>query len=463
MTLRKSCLWVAMASVSLAGLARAQEANAPAYAELSVVGSSSGELQLFAIRRDSEIERRYQLQPGGAFSGVEVLGGQGVDVAAVQLPDARVDAFIIGMDSALWENRQDADGGWTGWIRLGGEARRVAAVSTAAGVALLSLGWEGEITLRQRATEADDWSEPQALGFRAKRLTAVAGATDASLTVFAIGLDGAVWGTSVDLAAPSSSDWESLGALVHDIAVARSASGMLEVALVGDDGAMWNNALEDGVYVGWRRVGGDVARVDLVRSARGIELFGVTPAGEVTVASLDDQRAWSAFTPLSIRDVEPARPLDSTFRGLVQVEIPSLDVSVQRDLSFDVRFSADRSRVEITTFAPIVTDPFDTPFGSNVSTVTWASGGSGTFDPSTGQVLLPVTLHFDQSLSIPFINTDVDAEFALSTAAEGGKAVDPETGQVTLAASSTFRGNGANPLRDAAVRVVLTGAFDPRP
>jgi len=218
------------------------------------------------------------------------------------------------------------------------------------------------------------------------------------------------------------------------------------------------------MHAGWRQVGGSVARVDLVENADAIELFGVTPEGGVTTTSANAERAWSTFMPLELTEqTAPAQPLASTFRGQVQVEIPSLDVVVGRDLSFDVRFSADRTRVEITSFAPIVTDPFDTPFGSNVSTVTWASGGSGTYDPSSGHVNVPVTLHFDQSLSILFINTDVDATFALSTAAEGGSALDAETGQIVLAASSTFVGGGANPLRDASVRVVLTGALDPRP
>lgn len=461
---------IMLAVASCTGLATAQD-TLPAYAELSALAASGGELQLFAIRKDNEIERRYQPQPGGGFSGVEVLGGLGLDIAAVRLPDGGFDAFILGMDSAVWENQQQSDGSWSGWIRLGGEASRVAAVSTSAGdVALLTLrgkegSADGELELRLRAAGSDAWSEPQALGFQAKRLAAVANEGDASLTLFAIGLDDAVWRGTLDLAAGSSSDWESLGGLVHDIAAARTASGVLEVVLVGDDDAMWCNVEEDGAFAGWHQVGGEVARVDLAEAASGIQFFGVTPSGGVTTSSLDAQREWSAFAPLAL-DAPPsetAQPLDTTFRGQVQVNIPSLDVSVTRDLSFDLRFSADRAQVQITTFAPIVTDPFDTPFGQNASTVTWVGGGQGTFDPSTGRVDVPVTLHFDQSLSIPFVNPDVDATFALSTAADGGAALDPESGQLALAAGSTFTGSGANPLRGAEVRVVLTGALDPKP
>jgi hypothetical protein len=212
---------------------------------------------------------------------------------------------------------------------------------------------------------------------------------------------------------------------------------------------------------GWQRLGGDAVRVALAGNANVLQLFAAAADGKLSAASLDAQGRWTELAPLEL--AEPSAPLASTFEGEVRVEIPSLDVSVTRALAFEVRFSADRSALEITRFDPIVTDPFDTPFGSNVSTVTWVGGGSGSFDPGTGRVELPVTLHFDQSLSIPFVNTDVDAKLPLSTAAQGGAAFDAQTGQLTLAASGQFTGSGANPLSGSAVRVVLAGRFEPRP
>ena len=459
------CLAIGMSGwLALTQSAAAQAASALDYAELAAVGDGSGELQLFAIRRDSEIERRSQRQAGGSFSDVEVLGGQGRDIAAVQLSDASLDVFIVGMDSALWENQRDAEGNWSGWIRLGGDARHVAAVRGAGdAVSLLSIAADGELELRRRSAPSEAWSAPQALGFSATRLSAVADATGERLSLFVVGPDLAVWRTTLDPAAPSRSEWQDLGGLVRDIALARTPDGAVEAVVAGDDRAVWRHVELDGEHVGWERVGGELVRVDLARSGDAVQLFGVTPDAGVTVASFGAAAEWSAFEPLRLVEPVVPQPLDSTLRGQVQLAIPSLDVAVERELSFDVRFSADRTRVDITAFAPIVTEAFDTPLGSNVTTVTWVGGGSGSYDASSGRLEIPVTLHFDQSLVFPLVNTDVDARLTLSTAAEGGAPLDPETGALTLAAQGTFTGSGANPLTGSAVRIVLPGTIDARP
>lgn len=166
--------------------------------------------------------------------------------------------------------------------------------------------------------------------------------------------------------------------------------------------------------------------------------------------------------PASADDSQPTE-LDSTFDGRASFELPSLGISASRHIVIGLHFDADRTHVEISAFPTITTDPFNTPFGSSTSTITLIVGGSGTFDPASGDMEIPVTLHFDQSLRVPFINPDVDTSVVLSTAGEGGAALASDSGDVALAATGTFSGKGINPLDGVGVRFVISGALDPHP
>jgi hypothetical protein len=170
---------------------------------------------------------------------------------------------------------------------------------------------------------------------------------------------------------------------------------------------------------------------------------------------------WLA-SPASADDTEPTE-LESTFDGRVLFEVASLGVSASRHIVIGLRFDADRSHVEISAFPAITTDPFDTPFGSSTSTITLIGGGSGSFDPVSGDMQIPVTLHFDQSLRIPFVNPDVDSSVVLSTASDGGAALASDSGDIALAATGSFSGKGLNPLDGVGVRFVISGALDPHP
>jgi hypothetical protein len=159
-----------------------------------------------------------------------------------------------------------------------------------------------------------------------------------------------------------------------------------------------------------------------------------------------------------------ASPLQTAFRGKARVRIPEQDVDEDRSVELGIRFDVGRQRVKITSFPPITTDRFDTPFGSSTSTVTLTGGGEGTFDPGAGRLEIPVTLQFDQSLDVPLVNEDVRASFNLSTEGSGA-AYDRDSGNVTLAASSTFDGigGGINPLDGLDVDVEIAGTLDPKP
>jgi hypothetical protein len=292
-----------------------------------------------------------------------------------------------------------------------------------------------------------------------------------------------------------------LGAVAKDVAAGKAPGGGLEVVVVGSDDAVWRNTQAGTQWVGWKRVGGAAVRVDLAATADALALYTIGSSGELQRATLGSDGQWSGLeslalpaeasepgttepagppagpgTPGTTEPTEPAEPaepgttqpveaaaLDSAFGGQAAFQIPSLDVSVGRQLTLGLRFTPDRSQVVITSFAPIKTDSFSTPFGSTNSTVTLVGGGSGTYDASTGRIDIPVTLHFDQSISVPLIEADVDSSLVLSTAAAGGVALDPQSGQLALAADGTFTGSGVNPLAGSAIHLVIAGQISPAP
>jgi hypothetical protein len=161
---------------------------------------------------------------------------------------------------------------------------------------------------------------------------------------------------------------------------------------------------------------------------------------------------------------EPAEdnlPLEATFIGAATMEIPSLDVTQTKALRIGVRFSADRKRVQVMSFPSFTTNAFDTPFGQSRTTVSLKSGGSGSFDPTTGRLSLPVTLHLDQSLDVPFVQEDADVVLTLTTDGTRGLPVayGHDAVQLGLAADSRFSADGLSPLDHKPCKVTISGIF----
>jgi hypothetical protein len=131
-------------------------------------------------------------------------------------------------------------------------------------------------------------------------------------------------------------------------------------------------------------------------------------------------------------------PVEVTFVGtatLTTTFVPAPGPFVQA-LSMGLLFTADRTQVFITSFTPITTAAFPTPFGSNFTTITKSpEGGSGAY--SNGDVVIPITLHFDQSLDLPALVEDSDLKLSLSTQAKGGSKLS-SGGHIDLAGSGVF-------------------------
>jgi hypothetical protein len=133
----------------------------------------------------------------------------------------------------------------------------------------------------------------------------------------------------------------------------------------------------------------------------------------------------------------PPPPLLATFTGTATITTTNgsapgpFTAGVQLGLLFD----AARTSVLITSFPLIATQPFSTPFGDNVTTVSKTGGGFGSY--ANGNIVMPLTLHFDQSLDLPVFEEDSDLTLGVSTNPPGSP-VDA-TGGVTLAGSGVFQ------------------------
>jgi hypothetical protein len=156
--------------------------------------------------------------------------------------------------------------------------------------------------------------------------------------------------------------------------------------------------------------------------------------------------------------VAPQSGLAATFTGEASIttthtSAPGPYVSkIQLGLLFDDA----RTSVQITAFPPIVTEPFNTPYGANVTTVTKTGGGVGSY--AGGNAAIPLKLRFDQSIDLPFYEEDSDLSVGLSTDAPGSP-VDAE-GNVVIAGSGVFQ---KGVLGGSTGTLVITGKIAPVP
>jgi hypothetical protein len=92
----------------------------------------------------------------------------------------------------------------------------------------------------------------------------------------------------------------------------------------------------------------------------------------------------------------------------------------------------------VDSFQPVTVGPFDTPIGSNTTTVSLINPGTcaGTAEPSTGKITVTLKLHFHHSLKLA---ADSDLFITLSTENPGGSRLK-SGGAITLVGDGTFQG-----------------------
>ncbi|MBU7581838.1 MAG: hypothetical protein KAF91_02810 [Nostoc sp. TH1S01] len=146
--------------------------------------------------------------------------------------------------------------------------------------------------------------------------------------------------------------------------------------------------------------------------------------------------------------IENVPPLLTTFTGTSKLttSYPSAPGPFINSITLGLFFSAGKTTlrsVQITSFPNIVTDPFDTPIGKNVTTVKKISGGGGSFSHSNGSMSLGLTLRFDHSIDFPLFEEDSNLDLVLGTGSLGnlkGSPFNPATRELTLVGMGTFQG-----------------------
>jgi hypothetical protein len=414
--------------------------------ELASLPNKNAGAELFIIDGDDSIKHLSRKGRADGWSGFEPLHGLGYDIAAIELQPGRFEVFVAGTDGMVWSNRQLAAQRWAGFSSFGQPGKRVAVAKAENGrYELFATAADDTVWRSVRAGPDGDWSAWQSLGGQASQLAA-AQAADGSVYVFAVERDHAVWFTPSDHAG-----WQSLGGLAQDIAVGRSDAGQLTLFVVGSDDSLWRMRSQGSslTFDGWQSLERPAKRVAASSGSSGNVAYALGTGSELLQQSAD---RW--------REVGQGAVLETRFFGVATMEIPSLNVKQTKHIELGVRFSADRRNVAVTSFPAITTKRFSTPFGGSQSTITLVGGGQGSLDPQSGQIQLPVTLHFDQSLDVPLIQEDADVALALTTSGDGARVLDLDSGQVALRAESKFQGRGGiNPLNRKSCRVTITGAF----
>jgi hypothetical protein len=107
-----------------------------------------------------------------------------------------------------------------------------------------------------------------------------------------------------------------------------------------------------------------------------------------------------------------------------------------RSITIGLKFlKFDHRTVGVSSF-PSMSVTFNTPAGSNTTTISLTSVGSTTVNPTNGRMTISLTLHFAQSL---MNHQDSDLFIELSTENPAGSRINRSNRQVTLAGTGTFR------------------------
>jgi acylphosphatase len=160
--------------------------------------NGDGRLEIFARGTDNAIWHRWQVSPGGNFSGWASLGGVLTSDPIVGVnADRRLEVFALGTDNAMWHIWQTApNNGWSGWESLGGN---------------FPAGHVGSVTRNSAGR----------------------------LEVFARGRDNAVYHNQQIATPPFWSGWQSLGGNTQGTPVAFiNADGRMEVMAQGSDSSL---------------------------------------------------------------------------------------------------------------------------------------------------------------------------------------------------------------------------------
>jgi hypothetical protein len=135
--------------------------------------------------------------------------------------------------------------------------------------------------------------------------------------------------------------------------------------------------------------------------------------------------------------------LRTTLKGRVRLTTSAAGEAAgpfTENVKLSVTFNAQRTSIDVSAFPQIESDPMDTPLGENVTTVT-AFPERGRFRKSTGRIVIPVTLFFDQSVEVPFeVDSTLDVELETGNVGSlDGRPLDRDTRELRLVGAGRFK------------------------
>jgi hypothetical protein len=123
-----------------------------------------------------------------------------------------------------------------------------------------------------------------------------------------------------------------------------------------------------------------------------------------------------------------------------------------------------RTKVQTSDFPAIVTKPFDTPLGKNITTITKdLVSGHGTSNPSNGNLSIFIALKFDHKVDFPGYEEDSTLNIVLTTGKVGsmqGSPINQANGALKLVGSGTFKDGY---LGGKVANMVISGKINPIP
>jgi SpoIID/LytB domain protein len=270
----------------------------PTASELTGAWAGKGGVVDLAWRRTDGSVAVGTWSGGGSIGGKQSLGGGvrgGPAVAGRDTGEREV--FARGGDDALWTNRRNAAGTWTGWRTLGGRLGSAPAVAALGNeLHVVAVGADGQLWHRW-SSSSSAWSGWAPLGGRAATGTAPSAAFVARgrLDVVMQGTDDRAWRLSYD---GGWQPWASMGGqLTGGVAAAAGTTRQLTLVTRGADGAAWTRTTSSG----WSSLGGQLLAAPAASGRLGtdrVDAFGVGLDGGFYVDTRTSS-GWSGWRPLS--------------------------------------------------------------------------------------------------------------------------------------------------------------------
>jgi surface antigen len=295
--------WIAASSVDLylhPHDASARDAGSP----IAIARNKDGRLEAFGVATNGAIFHKWQVTPGGQWSGWSQFEGALESVAAETNADGRIEVFGVASNGAIFHKWQLTPGGqWSGWAQLPGGLDDIAVARNKDG-RLEAFGTNASqgIYHAWQVTPGGQWSGWSQFEGGLESVAAETNA-DGRIEVFGVASTGAIFHKWQLTPGGQWSGWAQLPGGLDDIAVARNSDGRLEAFGTNSSEAIYHSwqLKPGGNWSAWSQLEGGLADIAAETNADGrIEAFGVASNGAIFDKSqLTPGGSWSPWSQIA--------------------------------------------------------------------------------------------------------------------------------------------------------------------